>query len=322
MKLIVDYLPAGAVAPNGDAETDFEIKMLTDAVNYHQNGDGSAPPCCTATDPCRIRADLVDRIRRIRPSVHTDLPDPRAEVHGSGAGSQVRQVADPASEKQISFIRKLAEEKDTADLTAPARRTLAEIRDGSAASKKRASSLINALIKAPRSTDPAEVRISAGPSQAQISLIRQLCAEQSRQTPADLTRGSGSSLITELLRSRTSQAGSGSESRISADLQDGMYRTADGEIYKVQRAVHGSGRIYAKKLAALADPRQLKNGIRTHEFRYEAGSLRKLTAEMAMTLEEARTWGALYGSCCRCGLTLTDEKSIADGIGPFCAKKF
>lgn len=29
----------------------------------------------------------------------------------------------------------------------------------------------------------------------------------------------------------------------------------------------------------------------------------------------------LYGVCCRCGRTLTDENSISEGIGPICATK-
>jgi hypothetical protein len=108
---------------------------------------------------------------------------------------------------------------------------------------------------------------------------------------------------------------------ISADLADGMYRTPDGEIYKIQTAIYGSGRIYAKKLVELAEPRELKKGVRTHEFAYEAGALRKLTAEMRMTADEAAEWGKLYGTCCRCGLALTDEKSIDRGLGPICKDK-
>jgi hypothetical protein len=40
-----------------------------------------------------------------------------------------------------------------------------------------------------------------------------------------------------------------------------------------------------------------------------------------MTVEEAKAFGLLYGRCIVCGRTLTDEKSIADGIGPICAAK-
>jgi hypothetical protein len=86
-------------------------------------------------------------------------------------------------------------------------------------------------------------------------------------------------------------------------------------VFKVQKAVHGSGHLYAKEL--------VPDG---HEgdwhFVYAPGAIRTLFAEDKMTLEEAKEFGVLYGTCCVCGRTLTDEKSIAAGIGPICAKKF
>ncbi len=87
----------------------------------------------------------------------------------------------------------------------------------------------------------------------------------------------------------------------------GMYRK-DGQIYKVQIAVHGSGKPYAKRL--------LEGG----GFEYAQGVVRQLNPSEMMTLAEAKEFGALYGVCCVCGATLTDENSIAAGIGPVCAK--
>ena len=94
--------------------------------------------------------------------------------------------------------------------------------------------------------------------------------------------------------------------------EDGMYRVPDGSVfgavYKVQKAVHGSGRLYAKKL----------HGTR---FEYDPGAVFKIKPEHKMTLDEAKTFGKLYGVCCVCARTLTDEGSIAEGIGPICAGK-
>lgn len=104
-------------------------------------------------------------------------------------------------------------------------------------------------------------------------------------------------------------------------VTEGMYRK-DGEIYKVQRAVHGSGNLYAKRLVERVTPKVMKTKTVTHDFEYAPGMVRRLTAADKMSLEEAKEWGVLYGSCCRCGATLTDEKSIANGIGPVCASKF
>ena len=78
---------------------------------------------------------------------------------------------------------------------------------------------------------------------------------------------------------------------------EGMHKVGD-RIFKVQVAVHGSGNLYAK------------------------GAMRFLSADTKMTLEEAKQFGALYGTCCVCGRTLTNEDSIEAGIGPVCAKGF
>jgi hypothetical protein len=93
--------------------------------------------------------------------------------------------------------------------------------------------------------------------------------------------------------------------------EDGMYRTPDGTIWKVQRAVTGSGQLYAKRL--VVEPG------RSGTFVYEPGAIRRLRPDQRLTLDEAKAFGKLYGVCCQCGRTLTDEQSIADGIGKICA---
>lgn len=91
------------------------------------------------------------------------------------------------------------------------------------------------------------------------------------------------------------------------ELEIGMYRV-DGEIFKVQQS-RESGRLYAKKLT--------EDG-----FEYAAGAIRHIKASDRMTLEEAKEYGQMTGTCCNCGRTLTNEESIRDGIGPICAGKF
>ena len=95
-------------------------------------------------------------------------------------------------------------------------------------------------------------------------------------------------------------------------VEAGMYKV-DDQIYKVQKAVHGSGILYAKKLV----PPTAFGG--KAEFVYAPGVIRTLTAANKLTLEEAKAFGVLYGTCVCCGRTLTDERSIAAGIGPVCA---
>jgi len=94
------------------------------------------------------------------------------------------------------------------------------------------------------------------------------------------------------------------------ELDLGMYQV-DGVIYKVQRAVHGSGFLYAKRWDE-----------ESQSFEKETGAIRKIRASHRMTLEEAARFGQITGTCGHCGRTLTDEDSIAAGIGPVCAGKY
>jgi hypothetical protein len=108
--------------------------------------------------------------------------------------------------------------------------------------------------------------------------------------------------------------------------EDGMYRHPEtGDIFKVQKAVHGSGNLYAKRLVVDqawerdADGTVLVQG--EAHFEYAPGAIRALKAEWRMTLEQAKYYGSLYGVCIRCGTTLTLEESIERAMGRTCAGK-
>lgn len=92
--------------------------------------------------------------------------------------------------------------------------------------------------------------------------------------------------------------------------EDGIYLHGE-TVYKVQFSQQG--RLYAKELV-IEDGRG--------RFEYASGMVYKLTPDERMTLEQAKEFGALYGTCCNCGRTLTNEDSIEAGIGPICAGKF
>ena len=104
----------------------------------------------------------------------------------------------------------------------------------------------------------------------------------------------------------------GAKAKVS---EAGMYKQGD-VIYKVQKAVHGSGNLYAKKLVVSTIGESFDVS-----FVYAPGAINRLSAEDKLSLEDAKAFGAVYGSCCVCGRTLTDENSIAAGIGPVCAAK-
>lgn len=94
-------------------------------------------------------------------------------------------------------------------------------------------------------------------------------------------------------------------------VTDGFYYF-DDEVVKVQRAVHGSGQLYAKRLVVVD-----YKGV----WEYAPGLVRQLRPEHKLTLEQAAAFGKLYGVCAVCGATLTNETSIELGIGPVCRSR-
>jgi len=84
---------------------------------------------------------------------------------------------------------------------------------------------------------------------------------------------------------------------------EGIYLNQQG-IFKLYRTQ--SGYLFAKHLQ--------KDGT----WVGFPGAANKLRPETKMTLEQAKHYGKMYGMCIVCGRTLTDEESIAKGIGPVC----
>lgn len=166
-------------------------------------------------------------------------------------------------------------------------------------------------------------------TEKQIKFLISLCSErgvdltvitgQPEFDASKISKKDASAMITDLLNSPKPKIAAPAKpmTPVAAEITEGMYRTPEGKIYKVQRGVHGSGYLYAKEL-------KVDESVTPADvwFAYAAGMIRKLKIEWKMTLEEAKAFGALYGTCCVCGRTLTDEKSIEAGIGPVCASKF
>lgn len=102
----------------------------------------------------------------------------------------------------------------------------------------------------------------------------------------------------------------------AVEITEGMYQNPEGQIFKVQKAVHGSGHLYAKVLETDTDP---VTSVTEAWFSYAAGAIRRLRPEWKMTPEQAAAFGSLYGICCCCSKTLTDENSQHNGFGRKCA---
>jgi hypothetical protein len=115
--------------------------------------------------------------------------------------------------------------------------------------------------------------------------------------------------------------------RMPHELDDGMYRRPkDGKIFKVYHTVHGANVQVAKELIVVDAGLKTDDGSwyrqPTVKFDYRGRKpLYTLTPAMRLSIEEARDFGACYGTCCICGRTLTNELSIHLGIGPICGRR-
>jgi hypothetical protein len=165
-------------------------------------------------------------------------------------------------------------------------------------------------------------RKASGPTQPMKDYIEKLLkmkqwdqAEVLKIAPSrDMTYKQAGELIDYLkLCPWKPKAGAGAGNKSNPVTEAGMYKQGD-RIFKVQKAVHGSGNLYAKELVQLVPGEFI--------FEYAKGMINRLSPADKMTLDEAKAFGALYGTCCVCGRTLTDENSIEAGIGPVCAAKF
>ncbi len=91
------------------------------------------------------------------------------------------------------------------------------------------------------------------------------------------------------------------------ELDEGMYRVGE-DIFKVYRT-RETDQLVTKQL------------VEGH-FEYTGKKpLRFIKARHRMSLDEAKAYGKVTGTCCVCSRKLTKESSIQAGIGPVCAGK-
>lgn len=293
-----------------DERRKFKTKIITEAFEVHDR------ECCTDAEPCDLRADLKQQLADIDKPVPERLWVDRLEqearvsdIDAQGFNSSGVQTGYSATEPQLKLIRKLAVERLTDSLTKRLQFNLTVVVGGSVVPFKTASALITALFKCPENPNRP-------PTGNQLDYIRILADKLDQNAEPFIDRiatfAVASALIDKLKATAAKQPRASFKGLgIKAD---GMYRTPEGDIYKVQIAIYGSGRPYAKKLV------QQEDG--SFRFVKEDGAVERLTPEMKMTPEQAQEFGRLYGVCCRCGRTLTDEESIAYGIGPKCREHF
>jgi hypothetical protein len=228
---------------------------------------------------------------------------PSSRPQGGGAATEAPAAPNGPTDKQVAFLARLAAERGV---------EVPEV-----ATKAQASAAIDALL-----AQPVARAASASPA---TSVRSNRYAGRCGHCGTQVAEGEGSidkvdgRWVTYHLADAcpASSAPSSPAPRHGRVEEDGFYLNPEtDEVYKVQVAHHGSGALYAKRLV-LPDA-----GLERGGWNYEAGLIGRIDPAWRLTFEAAQAWGRLYGYCCRCGAILTDEDSIARGMGPICAGKF
>lgn len=91
------------------------------------------------------------------------------------------------------------------------------------------------------------------------------------------------------------------------EVTEGMWTEVEGD--RIFKIIDGENGRYATELV---------NG----KFEYERGLICKLPKVRPMTIDEAKHYGKVTGTCCVCARKLRNPVSIEAGIGPKCAQRF
>lgn len=303
-----------------DTQTAYRLDVVDDAIAANQAPEDAE----RLAKLIQYKEKIMSEVRIFPAGVHCE-DGTTVEFNGNGNG-HARKTETPATDAQMRFIGNLLNDRvvpeESLHSGAIALFNLGTI------SKRSASDLIGWLTELPVK---AEKKNTA--SEKQVKFIEKLIGQlndgpirdryqaqyNSATNNGELNGRRASELIDELIAHVNSQPKP--EQSSTEELESGMYRK-DGKIYKVYRAVHGSGRMCAKELVKLDEPVIKRGKEHQYGFEYRGLAERYVSFEDRMTLEEAKEFGAIYGVCCSCGATLTDEKSIEAGIGPICAGKF
>lgn len=314
----------------------YEIDEITEVLSmYQERGD-------TDSQAYRNLQGMLAKVMRRAGTaeaneIPVDEPERRNLNDRPKAGARAaNQFGDfqvkAASDRQVWFINKLIAERDYAGhARAGWVPTSAE-----GISKKVASDLIEILMQCPvKPEKQAEVAAASLATEKQIAAIQRevprrvwdnpivalVFDQASKSEPVDRRDASEALdvLFNAPFRPRETAPA-------AAELESGIYTPDQGTtIYKVYWN-QPKTRMLAKLLILSAGwaemtQEQRKASDEQPSWEYQGMAYRFVKAEQKMTLEQAKAFGKIYGVCCDCGATLTDETSIANGIGPVCGAK-
>jgi hypothetical protein len=113
----------------------------------------------------------------------------------------------------------------------------------------------------------------------------------------------------------------------AVELEDGIYKVGNA-VFKVKHSQTGKQWAYELVLeepdcGGCANDEPCGAGCKWKAKFVYAGAPKKfgIKPEHKLTYEQAKEFGALYGTCIVCGKLLTNELSVMLGIGPVCGRR-
>lgn len=302
-------------------ETRFDYEVARDTLQWHFSDDN----CCGPQTPCDLARYHLRRVEEIQagqrvpstphlPAQGQPFSAPRPAAGAPASNQYGTFQVKNATPAQVRFLQTCLDTRDLSGLNRFAMTGVEMARQALAQgtiSKKLASNVLDVIANLPVRADLAGAPVRKA-TDKQIAFATRLLAERDHSagyTTEDLPRlsaGEVSALIDSLLKLPKLVAASA-----PADLQSGIYQAGD-TVYKVYWN-QGKTRMLAKSLTVTGGKGR---------WEYQGLASRFVRPDQRMTLEQAKQFGAIYGVCCNCGATLTDETSIEAGIGPVCAKRF
>ena len=292
-----------------------DVVTATECIDWH---NANCAKCLTG-EICGAAAENLAFLEGLgfsekapKTTVETRVSRPAA---GSAASNQYGTFSvHYATEKQVNFLRNLLTQRDMADVTERQAAFLGRVLESAATgsiNKRHASDAIEILLALPVRQD-VTVKVG-GPSEKQIAFAAKLISEKDTDITLDAFKTASKREASKMIDALLSAPRKPVEVKpATEELTSGIYRVNES-IFKVYKGQ--SGRMLAKLLTV--------HGEGSASFEYQGMASRFVKAgTKPMTLDEAKAFGAIYGVCCNCGRTLTDENSIEAGIGPVCAKGF
>ena len=275
---------------------------------------------CTATDNAAQGMAIFRKTRTVAPVTATNVKiiERSEPIRRLPAGQKVgRGRVRTISQNQAKFILNLIDSRDTTELKLVTGQSL-DPTEIPYMGVKGASALIEKLLGCPfkGTNSPVEtVAVTNGipATDKQISFIKSLADRKGfnlAESLTSLTKSSASRMIETLLSMKDkprNEVAIKAPNTVAATVTEGMY-ARDGKIFKV----------YFNQ----AHTRLLAKELIDGSFEYQGMASRFVKPEHRMTIEQAKEYGKVTGTCCVCSRRLTDENSISEGIGPICASKF